>query len=281
MKAYLQPLSEIWELLPIAIFACFLPVTMTLIEGQNSILLLMAMILVLVKLDHGDEFHAGLILGLASIKFQYVIPVAALFLIWRRWKFVSGVAVSSLALVAISVWLTGITGFLSYLRLLGSMSSHFSVQTGTVLGIRPELMPNLRGLVYAGGGPSLISTAVTLILSMASLLWTATRRASFPLALLAALLVSYHETFTDATLLILPVGLATTVAYKNNFGQSRVHTGAVRDASRDAGSLTDGRGAFLFDGNTNLGASTFVERQRYSGGNRGSQPRRRMTVRAG
>jgi len=61
---------------------------------------------------------------------------------------------------------------------------------------------------------------VTLFLSAAVLLWTATRRLSFPLALLASLLVSYHETFTDASLLILPIAVAVTAAVKTRCARS-------------------------------------------------------------
>jgi hypothetical protein len=37
---------------------------------------------------------------------------------------------------------------------------------------------------------------------------------------MAASLVSYHETFTDATFLLLPVGLAAATAVKNGFRRS-------------------------------------------------------------
>jgi hypothetical protein len=44
------------------------------------------------------------------------------------------------------------------------------------------------------------------------MLWTVRRRPSLPLALLAALLVSYHQFITDATLLLLPLGTALGAA---------------------------------------------------------------------
>jgi hypothetical protein len=221
LRPYLSGFAEIWRLLPAAIFLCFLPVTMTLLEGQNSILLLVLMIAVMARLDRGEDQWAGLLLGLASVKFQYVIPIALLFLIWRRWRFLAGFAVSSALVVMISVWLTGIGGFLAYLRLLGSMSARFSSQNGMHLGIRPELMPNLRGLMYAmSGSSSRTIFLLTLSLSAAVLLWTATRRFSFPLALMASLLVSYHETFTDASLLIVPVACAVMVAVKTRGARS-------------------------------------------------------------
>jgi Glycosyltransferase family 87 len=209
MKPYLLRLVGIWPYLPIVLFLCFLPVTMTLMEGQNSILLLVIIILSLLNLHRGNDFWAGILLGLASMKFQYVIPVALLFLVWRRWRFLGGIAISAFGVVVISVWLTGVTGFVSYLHLLGNMSARFSSQTGVHLGVRPELMPNLRGLIYAvGGGPSPGATLVTIFLSAGLLLWTATRPPSLSLAMLAALLVSYHQTFTDAALLIVPLGMA-------------------------------------------------------------------------
>jgi len=208
MRPYLAHLAEIWTYLPVAIFVCFLPVTFALLEGQNSILLLALMMLILMKLERGSETGAGIVLGLASMKFQYVIPIVLLFTAWRRWRFLGGFAISAAIVVGVSIWLTGVAGFASYLHLLESMSAHFSSQNGMKLGIRPELMPNVRGLVYAiSGGSSSAGTATTLVLSAGVFLWAAIRGRSFAVALLTALLVSYHETFTDASLLIMPIGL--------------------------------------------------------------------------
>lgn len=112
---------------------------------------------------------------------------------------------------------------MSYAHLLTSMSAHFSPQNGTHLGIRPELMPNLRGLIYGlGGGASQTTNLITFILSIAVFLWAAIKPPSLPLALLTAFLVSYHSTFTDATLLIVPItiGLAT-------FSQNSTGTGPI------------------------------------------------------
>jgi hypothetical protein len=222
LRPYLSELETIWSYLPIAIFACFLPVTMTLVEGQNSILLLLVMVLVFIKLDHGDDVSAGLIFGVASMKVQFVLPVAFLFLLWRRWRFLGGLAVSASALVTISILLTGLSGFASYLQLLGSMSARFSSESGSHLGIRPELMPNLRGLITViFAGPSRVTHVLTLVTTAAVLIAAATKRRSFPFALLVALLVSYHETFTDAVLLILPIALASSAAARASTKRSR------------------------------------------------------------
>jgi hypothetical protein len=214
LKHYMFSLNEAWNYLPLIIFVCFLPVTMTLLEGQNSIFLLLLMILVFKEIEREREFSAGLLLGLASIKFQYVIPIGLLFVAWRRWRFLGGLAFSCSLVLGVSIWLTGVAGFEAYLSLLGNMSAHFSSENGMRLGIRPELMPNLRGLitVIMSGPPSNRANVFTVIASAVTLIVAATKKRSFPLALLAALLVSYHETFTDATLLILPIALAASVA---------------------------------------------------------------------
>jgi hypothetical protein len=221
LRPHLSNLEELWPYLPHAMFGCFLPVTMTLVEGQNSILLLVIMILTLGRLKRERDWSAGFLLGLASMKFQYVIPIALLFLIWRRWRFLAGLGVSAGTVLGISVWLTGVEGFFSYLHLLGTMSTRFSIQNGMHLGIRPELMPNFRGLFYAiAGGATSTALVLTVCGSVGLLVWAVMRRPSFPLTLIVASLVSYHETFTDATLLLLPVGLAAATAVKNGSGRS-------------------------------------------------------------
>jgi hypothetical protein len=221
LKPYISKLGEIWPYLPLAIFACFLPITMALIEGQDSIILLSLMILIAVNLKNSKELLAGALLGLACFKFQFVVPIVLLFLFWRRWRFVAGVAISGSALLGLSLWLTGVGGFLSYVHILTNMSTRFSSQNGIKLGIRPELMPNLRGVAYAVCGPhSQTANVLTLFLSAAVILWAIWRRPSFPLALTAALLVSYHQTISDASLLVLPVSLAAVSALKKTSRKS-------------------------------------------------------------
>jgi hypothetical protein len=134
-------------------------------------------------------------------------------LLWRRWRFLAGFALTAAAVTGISLWLTGGNGFVAYLHSLTEMSSRFSPGFGARYGIRPLLMPNLRGFAQAvGHGSALTTNLVTAISSAFVLIWTATRRASLPLALVAAILVSYHHMITDTTMMILPAGLALTAA---------------------------------------------------------------------
>jgi hypothetical protein len=217
LRPYLEPLREVWAFLPAAIFVCFLPVTFALIEGQDSIILLALMICATRDFDRGDDLSAGAFVGLSLFKFQYGLPIALLFLVWRRWRFLAGFAATAAAVTAISLWLTGWDGFLAYLRSLTEMSSRFSPAFGVRYGIRPDQMPNLRGFAHAvGHGATRASTVTTAVSSAFVLLWTATRRPSVPLALLAAILVSYHHLITDTTMMILPAGLALVAAMSSS-----------------------------------------------------------------
>ncbi len=209
LRRYLSPLLEIWTFLPAAIFACFLPVTLALLQGQDSIILLALMISATVMVDREEDFKGGILLGLTLFKFQYALPVVLLFMIWRRWRLIGGFTLSAAVVISVSLWITGWGGFVSYAHSLVEMSAKFSSVYSDRYGIRPLFMPNVRGLAYmvANGAP-LATHAIVLVLSAFGLAWAATRPPSFPLALLAALLVSYHQVISDMTLAILPLGWA-------------------------------------------------------------------------
>ncbi len=217
LQPYLTSLAEVWRPLPLAIFAAFLPVSLALTQGQDSILLLLLFAAALRHFDRNHEATAGVLVGLTLFKFQYGLPVGFLFLVWRRWRFVAGFALSGAAMLVTSLALTGLPGFVAYLNTLTEMSSQFSQTYGIRYGIHPDLMPNLRGLVQAITNDARPATPViTLALSLAVVVWTATRRPSIPLALLASILVSYHHLITDTTMMILPAGLALAGSLRAN-----------------------------------------------------------------
>src|SRR6266568_4221012 len=87
--------------LPAAIFFTFLPVAAALMQGQDSIILLLLFCGAFVLLSEGKAFPAGILIGLGLFKFQIVLPVAVLFLLWRRWRFVAGFVASSATAVLV------------------------------------------------------------------------------------------------------------------------------------------------------------------------------------
>lgn len=205
---YFSPLGETWRFLPVAVVVCFLPVAFALAEGQDSLILLALVVASLVAMDHRRECLAGALLGLTLFKFQYALPIALLFLVWRRWQFLEGFMASGSLASGLSLWLTGLFGMKKYFPYLLSISTRYSAEGGIHHGIHPEGMANLRGLVaLIAGGSNPKALPATLLLSAIVIAWVGFKHSSLPAALLTAVLVSYHHVISDACLLVVPLGL--------------------------------------------------------------------------
>ena len=208
MRPYLRVVDRASGFLACAPFVAFLPVISALVHGQVSIILLLLFVTAMVSYDRGSEMTAGALVGMTLFKFQFGIPFALLFLIWRRYRFVTGFALSGFAVLALSLMLVGFSGFSDYVRALASTTSQAGMQRFI---IPPERMPNIRGLVYTVGAGRISETAMlvtTVICSAAIVVWATKRKPAFSLALTAAFLVSYHGLIPDATLLAIPLSLA-------------------------------------------------------------------------
>jgi glycosyl transferase family 87 len=211
-KPYLSGLKAFAPWMPYATFLCFLPVSLTLVLAQDSILLLTVMIAAFVALDRGHEIRSGMLLGLGIFKFQYLLPIALLFFMWRRWRVVSGLLVSGGAFAGLSIFIVGLSAIRALGQTLFVMSTSLSSYTERMkYGTFPDHMPNLRGLIYAIGQQfGATQGHVTVIVGLSSVLvigLAAKMKPSFPLAITVAALLSYHCLMHDATLLIIPVGM--------------------------------------------------------------------------
>ena len=209
MRPQLDSLTQRWRPLPALLFLSFLPVGLTLMMGQITILLLLIYCLCFVALQHRKPFLAGLLLSLALMKFQIALPVALLFLAWKQWKFFFGFLCGAAGLSVLSIWIVGIKSFLSYLR-----SLFFTTNAATAdpyaqmkYAIFPQRMPNLYGLFITLSTGSHWGMRLTVAASILLILWAMFQRPSLPLALLVGLLVSYHLYICDLSLLLLPLGL--------------------------------------------------------------------------
>ena len=205
MRPRLRALSARWPLTVPLLFLSFLPAGLTLVMGQISILLLLVACLAFALLESGSAFLAGLVFSLSLMKFQIAIPVAALFLLWRHWRFLLGFLSGAAILSALSVLIIGVRGFRFYLHSIVGMSSLAGTPLQTASGLSPRRMANFHGLFSLA--PTQLAIALTVVASIAVFAWAATRRPSFPLAVLVALLVSYHLYPCDLTLLLLPLSL--------------------------------------------------------------------------
>ena len=208
LRPLFSPLAQVWAYLPVAIFVCFLPVAIALIEGQDSLILLALFGAAITRWYAKEDLKAGILVGLTLFKFQYAIPVVLLLLVWKCWRFLAGFMISSSVVIGISVWLTGAAGMVSYVKSILAMSANYSSVNGVLFGIHPEGMPNLRGIAYVFTGGSVSATHwIVLVGSTMVMIWGALKRPSLPGALLTAMLVSYHQMIADSSLLLLPIGL--------------------------------------------------------------------------
>lgn len=211
LKPFLATLSARWKLAPLLLFLSFLPAAIALIMGQLSFVVLLLYCACFVALRRKHDLLAGVILSFALVKFQIALPVAALFLLWRQWRFTGGFLIGGSLLTVLSIRMIGRTAFLPYVQSLFSMTHAVTADPATQVhfGIMPALMPNLFGPIFFLSHGAPWGRIVTLALSLALFAWTASRRPSLPLALLTAMLVSYHLLFYDLTLLLLPLPLVT------------------------------------------------------------------------
>jgi hypothetical protein len=202
---YLNKPREEWNLLPIAAFACFLPVAITLIQGQDSLILLFLLVAAFRCVEGGRDDVAGLILSATLFKFQFAIVIALLFFFWRRWKFVCGFALGAVIVVAVSFTVSSPSQYLHYLL---SMSSGLGPRERSMYAIDPALMMNIRGFLY-GALHSVIANGplqwATLSVSLVVMLRAIGMKPSLGTAILVSALCSYHCLIHDMIILLIPL----------------------------------------------------------------------------
>lgn len=217
LRSRLEDLARIWKPLPAAVLFTFLPVAAALLQEQDSILLLTLLTLAFVALDNSNEFNAGFLAGIGLFRLQLVIPIAAAFLLWRRWRFIAGFASSSSIVLAISVWLAGVSQTRTYLGQLATMSVGGNSQLDKLRYAQPIThMGNLRAFVFGITSTWLSPVSVqglTIVLSIGVMLWLLVlpRRAKAShrllVAITASVIVSYHCFIHDMSILVLPVAI--------------------------------------------------------------------------
>jgi hypothetical protein len=198
----------------------FFPVTVATLQGQDSILFLLGLCLTHRFLKSGRGFLAGAILGLLLLKPQVALPLALFLIVRYGFSFFAGFAVGGSIVFAASVVLVTWQGFLALVRVLlltGSVSVSPNIPIGS-FGVRPFIMPNIRGLISGLAAwflPGKVVFALAIVLSACLVLWAmrilrGTRfefDAAFSLSTTCAVLVSYYMHIHDLTVMQVPLGL--------------------------------------------------------------------------
>jgi hypothetical protein len=214
LRPWMGNLTKVYRLFPVALFTAFLPLGAALIQGQDSVIIMALLTVSFVLLEKGQDFWAGAVIPLAAFKFQIVIPIAVIFLLWRRWGFVIGFALSFAVIILITVQLIGLDEMKVYAHWLLSISAQASATDYARNAIPPNRMPNLRGLYFGliGNQVQNFWTQAAIFISSAALLFwlgvqNRVRKGSTALliAIPAAALVSYHLLIHDLCILLIPI----------------------------------------------------------------------------
>jgi hypothetical protein len=202
---------------PALTFFVFLPVLMTILVGQDSILFLLICCFVLRELHKGDDLSAGAILALGLFRPQLAVPLALLLACRYGWKFLAGFGMVMAPITLISALIVQREGLAALVAMLGkaSLVTNHGDAAQRAMAVFPQRMPNLYGLLYVCCARHLTSGALfdlTMAVSMGvffgcAYLLRRTRGVSttFAIAVLGAILLSYHLYAYDATLLLLPI----------------------------------------------------------------------------
>ena len=109
---------------------------------------------------------------------QIVIPIALLFLLWRRWRFFAGFALSAGLVSLISLWVVGFAQTTAYARSLFSVGTN--VAAVNQFPLRVSIMANLRGLFFGLMGLGCRHSGFRLSPSLFSVFVSALGALSFP-----------------------------------------------------------------------------------------------------
>ncbi len=185
----------------IAFTALSLPAFQSLMNGQDTPLLLLWIALAVYWERKDKPFAAGCILSLCAAKYHLFTLLPLLFLAQRRWRMATGFATGATCLVVLSFAVAGLHWPAEYYRTLTDSDVHPDVTS----------MPNLHGLLF--GLPASWALQIIGVVAVAVSGWQVMKRTSFlhglATALIGGLLISYHSYLSDCALL-LP---AATVIY--------------------------------------------------------------------
>jgi hypothetical protein len=208
LRPYLANLARVASYLPAAMFL-FFPIAETLIQGQDSIILMALLLGALTCIQRDRECLAGVLVAFGLFKFQLVIPIAVLFLVWRRWRFTAAFACTAALLAAVSLWIAGMAQSVHYLTSMIQMGSSLNFSSGSPIPVNQ--MANLHGAFYGMLGRSPYVLPLTIASSAVIMIYASFRRPHGVNALLIAIpvsvAVSYHLFIHDMCILLIPIVL--------------------------------------------------------------------------
>lgn len=185
---------------PLLLAPAFAPVLGNFLHGQFSLIVVAAFTATYALWRRGRLFLGGLVLAIATMKFQAVLGLVLILMLKRKGRELAGFSLGCAALLAVALWMVGPHALLAY--------PHFVLHSDTPLSELPH-MANWQGFLTIVG---LNHWLLLLPLSLGTILWAAKSwkdlDRGFAAAILASMLVSYHLTPQDLSLLLIPFYLS-------------------------------------------------------------------------
>ena len=191
----------------------FFPIAFDLVQGQDSILLLLVLTLAFTSQQQGSGFRAGAWLGLGLFKFHLVIPLFLVLLLTRRVRATLGFIGVAALLCLLSVAVVGWPALAAYPSYLWALK-----EAPALAGMKGNAMPNIRGLLtpFVGQGRvplpvqgALLVISIVGVLGMARV-WPAggdslRNRVGLSFCIVVTICTGYYANSYDLTLLLLPL----------------------------------------------------------------------------
>ena len=199
-----EDLSGRGRLLAIAVAAGFLPLFVTLVQGQSDLVVLAPLALSYRAWISGQEGRAGVLAGLAMVKPQLLFLLPVLFLIRGSWRALAGFGAVAAALAGVSLAAFGPAGIGAYLGvvapwLLGG-AGNWPISGQTVYSLRGLL----DGLIGIRPTALAILAFLAIGVALAIAFRRPHRRLDFALVIAASLALSPYQNLHDLVLLLVP-----------------------------------------------------------------------------
>ncbi len=223
--------------IPLALYLlAFYPVIYVCGEGQDSLIFLLLLVLSMRSMNGGRTFLAGFLLAIACFKFHLVLGIAFFVLCLRgKWRGLAGLASGGAVVLGISLAIVGRAMLHDYPAMLRNQS------VMTPWGFIPWFMPNLRGILQWTLGYLLdiglilpiifMSSAIVAVIATWLVLSNRTQpdeTLTYSIAILTAILVSYHLHVQDLSMAILPMLVLADHGLRA-WHRNALHESVVRD----------------------------------------------------
>ena len=192
-----------------ALIAGFLPLFVTVLQGQSDLVVLVPLAGAYVAWAKGRTGWAGVLSALALSKPQLLLLIPVLFIARRSWRALAGFAATIVALGGVSLIGFGWGATLDYVNSVGSWAIGGTLPTKGQAVYTDTAVYSLRHVIeiLPGGGKVVAFLVLLLLLALVavSLSWRPdVPRLDFALAVAASLVLSPHQNVHDLALMIIP-----------------------------------------------------------------------------